>query len=356
MSSEGMSEFSRSLHPTSSDDRLLSVHVLSEHVFCTRAGVIASESGDDTGDEERDLGPRLDPYIDYNEHKFVEELRQSWGEIRLWLMLLAPVTFFIFIAIFFDAPIVAFGLSLPALILLVKTGESLMTIVALIRERTKYRSAPTIELDLAPTKVIHMDWWSLRKAGFDCQKLEERLEIPGGTLTGNPWRLLSKGNTTTIPVIRRKRGRSEWYPQHEIRLIAYCNLIEKSMGGKSPFGVILFGGTSKCVIIPNSADRQKQTRLAINDIEQWQAIQLLQPSMPLLPTGNQCAGCELGRPRRYQEGASETVLNGKTLPACKAPGQGSSDDRSRPMYHSDCGDRFGWVPRHDLAKKLGIIE
>jgi hypothetical protein len=356
MNSEGTPEFARSSQFKTPVDQLLSVHVLSEHVFCTRAGVIASESGADTGDEERELGPRLDPYIDYDEHKFVEALRQASGEICLWLTLLAPATFVVFISILFDAPFVAFLMSLPVLILLGKIGEGLMTVIALIRERAKFRSAPVIELDLAPTKVVHTNWWSLRKAGFDCDKLKDRLELPDGTLTGNPWRILTKGNTINVPVIRRQRGRSEWFPQHEIRLIAYCRLIEQTKGGKCPFGVILFGGTSNCVIIPNSLDRQKQTRLAIDDIHQWQGIQLLRPTLPPPPGGNQCAGCELGKPRRYRAGSSETVLNGKTLPACTASGEARSKEGSREKYHSDCGDRFEWVPRHDRAKELGIRE
>lgn len=356
MKSDRAPELSRSSHSKTPVGQLLSVHVLSEHVFCTRAGVIASESGADTGDEERELGPRLDPYIDYDEHKFLEALRQASGEIRLWLTWLAPATFVLFISILFDAPFVAVWVSLPVLILLGKTGEGLMTIIELIRERTKFRSAPVIELDLAPTKVTHANWWSLRKAGFVCDRLKERLEVPDGTLTGNPWRILTKRNTINVPVIRRQRGRSEWFPQHEVRLIAYCRLIEQTMGGKCPFGVILFGGTSNCVIIPNSLDRQKQTRLAIDDIHEWQGIQLLQPTQPPPPSGNQCAGCALGKPRLYRAGSSETILNGKALPACTASGDARSNESSREKYHSDCGDRFEWVPRHDRAKELGIRE
>ena len=61
--------------------RRIGVHVLSEHVFCPRAALIASESGNDAGDEEPNLGPRLDLLIDYNEHKFTEAQHQAWGEM-----------------------------------------------------------------------------------------------------------------------------------------------------------------------------------------------------------------------------------------------------------------------------------
>ena len=56
------------------------VHVLSEHVFCPRAAVLAMESGDDNGEEERLLGPRLDGFEDYDEQRFAEELHISWKQ------------------------------------------------------------------------------------------------------------------------------------------------------------------------------------------------------------------------------------------------------------------------------------
>ncbi|HQX53632.1 MAG TPA: hypothetical protein PLY87_24040 [Planctomycetaceae bacterium] len=65
--------------------REIGVHVLSEHVFCPRAALIASESGPDAGDEEPNLGPRLDLFLHFNEHLFAEGLQQAWGEMRLWL-------------------------------------------------------------------------------------------------------------------------------------------------------------------------------------------------------------------------------------------------------------------------------
>ena len=58
--------------------REIGVHVLSEHVFCPRAALIASESGPDAGDEEPNLGPRLDLFLHYNEHLFAEALQQAW--------------------------------------------------------------------------------------------------------------------------------------------------------------------------------------------------------------------------------------------------------------------------------------
>lgn len=337
-------------------DRLLSVHVLSEHVFCPRAGLIASESGPDSGDEEPMLGPRLDPFVDYDEQMFVEELRRAYAELTRFLTWLAPASFVVFVAAIYRQPFLALFLSLPPCMLLAKCAEVFGEIVSLIRERTKYKSAPSIEIDLAPTEVIHLSWWSLRKAGFDCIRLEDRIESLDGSLTGKPWRILRKGNTIAAPVIRRKKGCEDWHKQHEIRIAAYCDLIENSEGGKCPFGVILFAGTSECVIIPNLHSLQQRKRRAVEDFNQLLAIQMLSGFEPPAPTDNRCAGCEFGRPREFQLGKSETVLNGRELVPCKSESRRSSDGTVRGVFHSDCGDRFRWVPPHRQSEDLGISQ
>ena len=41
------------------------VHVLGQHEFCPQAALLTLESGEDEGEEEPTLGPRLDGYADY---------------------------------------------------------------------------------------------------------------------------------------------------------------------------------------------------------------------------------------------------------------------------------------------------
>ena len=125
--------------------------VLSEHVFCPRAALIASESGNDAGDEEPNLGPRLDLFIDYNEHKFTEALHQAWGELRLWLTLMAPVVLVVLFVIYLYSLWAGLVLSLLIFILLAKCWETLTHIIALVREQTKYRAAAEVTIDPEPT-------------------------------------------------------------------------------------------------------------------------------------------------------------------------------------------------------------
>lgn len=336
--------------------RQIGVHVLSEHVFCPRAALIAHETGPDQGDEEPCLGPRLDFFTDYDEHRFAEDLHQRWGELRLWLTLSAPAILLVLLVGYFHSPLAGLVVSLPLFLLGERCWRVLKQIIALVRERVAYRAAPVAEIDMAPTEVKKLNWWSLRKAGFDCVKLVDSLSRPEGELKGNPWRMLKHGNTIGIPVIHRHRGSREWGPQHEVRLAAYCRLIEQCERRSSPFGVILFAGTHDCVIIPTTPASQMRLELAILDAHEFLAIQDRGTHIPAPPTDNRCAGCPHGEPRQFQRGASETVLNGEQLPAYTTNSVRRSDGRLRGVFHCVCGDRFKWVPPHKDAIRLGIAK
>jgi len=336
------------------NQRPIGVHVLSEHVFCPRAALIAHESGNDAGDEEPNLGPRLDLFIDYNEHKFIEAIHQAWGEMRLWVTLMAPAVFAVMLAVYFQSVLAAIVLSLPVFILIAKCWDTLTHIIALVRERARYQAAPEVVIDPEPTEIKRLSWWSLRKAGFDCNKPPDPLEDPASSLVGKPWRQLKKGSII-IPVIRRRRGNSEWGPQHEVRIAAYCHLIEKCTTGTAPFGVILFAGTCDCVIIPNTNTRHTLYDRAFKSVAKFLERQAAPGVEPLgLPTDRRCFGCPHGKPRLYQEGKSETISNGKTLIARTANSVRESDRQFRGAFHSDCGDRFSGVPAHEDAINLGI--
>jgi len=332
--------------------RPIGVHVLSEYVFCPRATVIASESGGDAGDEEPNHGPRLDLFVEYTEHRFVESLQQSWGEMRLWLTLMAGAVLIVMLAGYLHSILAAVVLSLPIFVLLAKCWETLANIIALVREQSLYRAAPEVMIDPEPTEIKRLSWWSLRKAGFDCNKPPDPLEDPAGRLVGKPWRLLKKGSLV-IPVIRRHRGNSDWGPQHEVRISAYCDLIEKSTGGHAPFGVILFAGTSDCVIIPNTNSRQSGYERALADIVKFLEIQSAGTYIPSAPTDRRCVGCPHGKPRQFERGKTETVSNGKPLPAYTTNSY-RTDGQLRGEFHCPCGDRFRWVPPHKDAVALGI--
>jgi hypothetical protein len=333
MRAAGDSDFSATSRPAAR--RPIGVHVLSEHVFCPRAAVLAYESGPDSGDEEPNLGPNLTVYTDYDERGFAEAIHEQWGKMRLWLTLMAPALMVVLLVWYIFSLLVAAVVSLPVFLLLAKCWESLLEIIRLVRERAISRAAPVMTIDLAPTEVKRLNWWSLRKSGFDCVRLVDPLTSPQGELKGKPWRMLRKGNTIGIPVIRRRRGIQDWGPQHELRLAMYCRLIEQREGRASPFGVILFAGKYDCVIIPNSPDRQTRGERALDEVREFMEIQERGTHHPVAPTDRRCAGCPHGLPQLIRRARNKS---------------------ERDVFQSLCGNRFGWIPPHRDAIALGIAK
>lgn len=328
--------------------REVRVHVLSEHVYCPRAAILAMESGDDNGEDEPQLGPRLDGFWDYDEHRFVEELHAAWGQLRLWLTLVAPAILLVLVVWRLVSPLWGIAASLPLFYLAAQLWDAGMRIVDLVRERAKFDAAPPTNIDLAPQQIREVNWWSLRKAGFDCRKPADPHRDPGERLVGKPWRVLTKG-TLRIPVIRKHRGERVWRPQHVVRIAAYCRLIETCEGGESPFGVLMFADSYECMVIPNTAGAKFQFEKALEDVREFLGIYEGGKFVPTEPTDHRCSGCHWGRPCEHVAGKTDTILNGMSLTPLRTRAK-------KKYFHCPCGDRFQWVPPHDDSVALGIAE
>lgn len=135
-----------------SNAKEVNVHVLSESVFCPRAAILALESGEDTGDEEPSLGPRLDEFADYDEHRFVEELHAAWGKVRLWLTLAAPAALLVFLVWRFVSPLAAAVASLPLFYVAAQLWDAFMRIFDLVRERADFKKAVPVTIDMRHSK------------------------------------------------------------------------------------------------------------------------------------------------------------------------------------------------------------
>ena len=92
---------------------------------------------------------------------------------------------------------------------------------------------------------------------------------------------------------------------------------------------------------------------ALKDAVKFLEIHAVGTHIPAAPTDRRCTGCPHGKPRQFQRGKSETISNGKPLPAYTTNSV-RSDGQLRGALHCDCGDRFEWVPRHKDAIGLGI--
>lgn len=351
MESHSRSEAAGPGHDPAKSGRDIGVHVLSESVFCPRAAILALESGQDGGDEEPALGPRLDDFVDYDEHRFVVELDSAWGRCRLWLTLLAPAGLLVLIAWRWHSPFAGAVMTLPAIYLASKLWESFTWIVTLVRERAIFAAVAPVTIDLKPQEPCEVSWWAIRKAGFDCKKPNEPYPGLGVGVTGKPWRVLTKGTTLRIPVIRKHRGERTWGRQHVVRVAAYCRLIESNELADAPFGVLMFAGSYDCVIIPNTTKARFEFENALEDVQELFRVHDWGRIPPPQPRGNQCSKCHLGKPRRYLAGRTDTVLNCSTLVPFLARANNGQ------LFHSPCGDRFrGDLPPHDCAMELGIAK
>lgn len=70
----------------SGDSPWIGIHVLSEFVFCPRAGVLSFELGSEETGEERDRVPPLDYLPDFELELIEERLQQEWQSVGRLLL------------------------------------------------------------------------------------------------------------------------------------------------------------------------------------------------------------------------------------------------------------------------------
>jgi hypothetical protein len=279
----------------------------------------------------------LDWLPDFDERLIDEALRQKWNEVY-WVLNLALWWSVICLVVMFAFDLVL-GLCLAAPILAVACWLAIHVRSILVlqsRRRAFLRAPPAIPIEnLGQTEQV-VNWWQLRKAGFSVIKPQEPNIDRDARLGGKPYLILMH-QETRIPVFRKHRGKREVHDQHRARIAGYCHLLESQERARSPFGVILFAGTYEAVLVPN--DRRSWSifreglllaRRVITDAEQGE--------WPEPPLHNQCRGCPLGYPRR--DGQSPELARGAYTPRRDAQGR---------EYHSICGDRFMWMPLHEVA-------
>jgi hypothetical protein len=148
-------------------------------------------------------------------------------------------------------------------------------------------------------------------------------------------------------VFRQHQPAETLYRQHFARIAAYCHLIERCTGYRSPYGVILFGTTYKGVALRNSPAARKAFHDGLLAARQV-ARDSRRGIEPKRPHENLCLHCPVGRPVEYRPGLTETVSAGGVLPVRGAVGP------ENKLYHSRCGDRFRWLPPHERVLQLPL--
>ncbi|PHQ36977.1 sensor domain-containing protein [Rhodopirellula bahusiensis] len=325
-------------------DPHVTASTLAEYTFCPRAGVLTHEGS--FSDPEEEL-PSL-ALLPWYEQAAIEEAYTH----ALYVLFAFPVGLV--------AAVVILSLMLlgnpvyPLLLIGLVLGWTIFAWRAFRRWREigNRRLAAQLanECNPVPGKNTFqpVDWWGLLLAGYEVRRPQAALHDERWKLSGKPRRILDKG-TMSIPVHRIRKPEGPVLPQHIVRVMAHCHLIEATEGANSPFGIVLFGNTYQGMTVPNTNEHRERFYTAL---ERVRAMIIesdageRQPPEPV--TGNVCSSCHFGHPRsiahedktmRYEEPLDPVLFhNGKKA------------------FHCDCGDRFNWKPKHDRNRKMRRLE
>lgn len=348
-SEKAQSEFGISALIATDDTPHIGVHVLTEFVFCPRAGIVAHEQRRNDPGQDVDAARRLDYLPDFSVREIQDALQRTWT--RIWyglaLGLLAGITLLL----------MTFHVDWIVTVCIVAIGVRPSTrwfwsrccdVVTLHRRLRAAVDAQPDEPDSALMAIQPVNWWSLRKAGFSVIRYEDAYHGNEAKLSGHPWRILQKG-PLRIPVFRKRQGTPEVYPQHFVRMAAYCHLIETCEGAESPYGIVLFEDGCDGLTVPNSSANQQLFVAALLRARRIMESLDSEVGVPDRPPSTVCRACPVGRPVQYIPGLTDTVVKDRTVQPYLTRGH------DRRLYHSPCGDRFDWVPPHECARGRKLL-
>ncbi len=237
------------------NDPDLGVHVVTEYLFCERAGVIAHEAGfSDNGQETRSI--RLGYLPRYDEREIERKLGIVFMSL-LWgtgAAILSMVICGLLALTVWPLAILACWLLL--LVTIAGVAYGLVISFLLTARLSEARGAKPLEPAFDGAGKVPVDWWQLLAAGYEAQSWPEPLTAAEWKLSGNPWQVLVRGETY-IPVFLWRSKNREPHKQHFARMAAYCELLRLAAWGNSPYGVILYAGTTDGIAIPNSPKAQE---------------------------------------------------------------------------------------------------
>jgi hypothetical protein len=318
----------------------LGVYVLTEFVYCPRAGLCAHET---EHDEEEDSPPLS--FFSFNPLYSLAEieaaLQQAISEMTWYVGGAAfSAVLAVLLSIWIDKLVGiagVFGL-LWFLTFAVQRG---VLAFQLNQQRKQALAGKHREPNPNSSDVQAVHWWDLIQAGFQSQAAQDPLIDPELNFSGRPTRFLRRGNVV-IPVWRMPHYDGRLHPQNFIRMAAYCHLVQKSLGAgvESPYGIILFGHGLDGVAIPFTLQRRmdllEALRSAREAIEKTSKRTDPPPADPAV-----CSHCRYGKPRIQVPGETDNICNGISLPVFPAF---TADNK---CLHSLCGDRFRWLPPHE---------
>lgn len=330
---------------------IINTHSLGKFAFCHRAGLIALASGEDDDSEASGRTPRLDYLPRFDIAAMVKLKDKLEGEmILVGVPLCLGIVLLVLVGHFYDPWLAAFiGLAalLPARLLYLYLTDYL----EIVRRLLQVEDAELLESEVDTSSGFQkFSWWSLLKNKnvlSNDVKAEYRHDELG--LCGRPARIISYQGTR-IPVIAHQEELDEPKPYQIVRLAAYALLIEHAERVAAvPWGIILEPKSMEAMAV-RLGEAEKKNAKALVTVFQQAIGQVAFGSHPKQPKKSFCRLCPYGRPRLYRAGRSETKQDGERLHPQ------TNVDRGGRRYHSSCGDRFQWIPPHELAFKKGFLE
>lgn len=332
------------------DDGSLLVDTVAKFVFCPRAGIIAHEL---TATSRPDVPP-TQFNLDYVPRFHLSGIEEALGRLTASLTkwgVAGGVTLVVTAVMFL----------LGFLVLMVPFGIAVIAIswiaakrINRIAEADEWRSAAREALpkEPAPTVERHqqVNWWETLAAGFESVPGREDYRDDELGIYGRPWRVLRKGSLR-IPVIKLSADDAGEAPppHHAVLVAAYCRLLKLSEGMESPYSILLFGESWEGLAVANSEALQGLLQEAVQlarELVRAAERPEFAPPPPSLPLA--CLRCEYGRPVVYR------IERGS--PWWGDEGRVTGVPRAGRVFHSCCGDRFGWTPPHEQALALKLTD
>jgi hypothetical protein len=338
----------------------LGVHVMSQFLFCPRAGIIASETNlDDTGSEFH-AAPALGGIPRYEIDRIERKLEELSAGLKRLLLTLTALTGVGIVVAFREPLFGVFVLVFEILGILISSvwwRRDVANWWTLRKRLREARRAKPREPNWNQNAQQEVHWWELIAAGFESIEPTRPLQHHDIALKGRPWRILHRGDQR-LPVIRIRvnedggpMGAFQPRTQQQARMAAYAFLIETCERGHAEWVIVLFNNGDRGVAFPIGPHEwdafRKGLPQARAEFRKYAESARHRPRPA--DEGRACRGCPFGEPRRV--GLRPTILNGITLLPYK------TSDRQNCEYHCTCGDRFiGEVPPHERARELGLTD
>lgn len=326
-----------------SDPLKLGIHVMTELEYCPRAGVVAYGEGRDDSGEESPV-ENLDYLPLYDLSEINRELNQRCPVVYRWLVLAAAVIVLTLILTLLVRWYFIFCGAIGLVVVIAALINLVPPIITLVRCRANAMSAQprTPDPDSPEDEVVN--WWEMRRSGFEIGVYKEALFDAELGLKGKPWKIL-RDYDVVIPVFKRNSSKP-LHRQDYARIAAYCQLIERCEGVTSPYGLVLQAGTHRAIAIKHTAAAQETLRVVLEQARSIIRDMVTSGQDPLPPhSTGLCRNCPIGYPRVYRPGETELISNKQQLPIVPAY------QTVRGVFHSKCGDRFRWVPRHARVER-----